>query len=569
MEYFYISRFTIKTPIKQHVYPKIDTMNFEEEANNLKEKYNAMLKQYKKHEKRKKEGGQLDSEFYTRDEELNHRISIFFKEYGKFIRTRKNSMGTFSVDDYVSYNKLNLMKMDGIYKDSISSTKKSFTVDEVFKDDDRQGYFKQGRHIQGGFYQAGNMDVRQGSLDNMQGGLDSKLGFLQGSLENRGFPIGGSPLDNKHGFMENKNLFPSSLDSKGSYNISKNGLNPMMDQKGSFTSPSTFNQPSFFIGDRVPVINMGDRNPGLSLGRMKMGNHSPTNLNYPLNNNIMNYSSRSKIEERSPNIHYNNSPTNINYNKSPTNINYNKSPNFNQSPNFNKPSIGLNYNYSTLNNINSSSNYINQNKMINTRKMESPSFMKNMNPNIMYNMSNKYYNTRINSSYTRQNTQFIQNTYMHNSSFMQGRPGYMHPIKNEGFGMETPQNHPTSFYDKYVKNQISINDFIKSKKIKTDHTEVKPIILNKCIVANKKVDILYKEKDTMNLSDDPDRKIIEDLLINKPVDQKTKDLLYEICDNFVEHVVLSVGELTREKKKIEKKDLEFIFKMEFGMETPE
>jgi histone H3/H4 len=80
----------------------------EEEASKVRDRFNFLVKQYKKYEKKKISGSEA---FIVEREEIKKMLSLFFKEYGGFIRTRKNSFGTFDYDSYL----LHLRKEEGHY----------------------------------------------------------------------------------------------------------------------------------------------------------------------------------------------------------------------------------------------------------------------------------------------------------------------------------------------------------------------------------------------------------------------------------------------------------------------
>ncbi|KAF9762877.1 hypothetical protein NGRA_1702 [Nosema granulosis] len=86
-------------------------MSIEERAANLRDKFNYLVKQYKKTERKKNAG----KETVLENEDVKNELALFFKEYGKFIKARKNSFGTFDYEGYIVY--LRKIEMSGYRRD--------------------------------------------------------------------------------------------------------------------------------------------------------------------------------------------------------------------------------------------------------------------------------------------------------------------------------------------------------------------------------------------------------------------------------------------------------------------
>lgn len=77
-------------------------MRIEERAAILRDKFNYLVKQYKKIEKKKSSGKESARK---EGEEIKNELALFFKEYGSFIRARKNSFGTFDIESYILHHR--------------------------------------------------------------------------------------------------------------------------------------------------------------------------------------------------------------------------------------------------------------------------------------------------------------------------------------------------------------------------------------------------------------------------------------------------------------------------------
>lgn len=76
-------------------------MNFFEEGERLKAIFDDLVKQHKKSKRKVVDNKNVSKEMLQEYEENRMRLTHFFKMHSKFIRSRKNSVGIFSIDDFV------------------------------------------------------------------------------------------------------------------------------------------------------------------------------------------------------------------------------------------------------------------------------------------------------------------------------------------------------------------------------------------------------------------------------------------------------------------------------------
>lgn len=78
-------------------------MNYFQEGERRKAVFDSLVKEHKKTKKRIAESQSEDRDAVDRCEEIRTRIMKFFEENHNFIRPRKNSLGVFSVEDFVKF----------------------------------------------------------------------------------------------------------------------------------------------------------------------------------------------------------------------------------------------------------------------------------------------------------------------------------------------------------------------------------------------------------------------------------------------------------------------------------
>ncbi|AFN83897.1 transcription initiation factor TFIID subunit [Encephalitozoon romaleae SJ-2008] len=76
-------------------------MNFFEEGERLKAIFDGLVKQHKKSKRKVVDNKNVSKEILQEYEENRLKLTYFFRMHSKFIRSRKNSVGIFSIDDFV------------------------------------------------------------------------------------------------------------------------------------------------------------------------------------------------------------------------------------------------------------------------------------------------------------------------------------------------------------------------------------------------------------------------------------------------------------------------------------
>ncbi|WUR04138.1 putative transcription initiation factor TFIID subunit TAF12 [Vairimorpha necatrix] len=603
-------------------------MSFEDEANILKNKFNNLVKLYKKHEKIKKDKNISDPDFFTKDNELNNSISLFFQEYGKFIKPRKNGLGIFNSEDFISYKMISQIKSarDGVFSRQ-EVERKAFTVGEIFENkDDEPEYFNETKPILndqkpiynetkplfkedipyiGGIYSSRSPghSMRINNLKDKSPGIYNgrfigtnqppKMNYSMNMPYNQSYSYkhiiqprpsinyesnktvpsmsGKSPTYSRGGnksptYMRANKTSPSYNKPSVSPTFNRPNVSPTFNRPNVYSRPDvapssfnkqnvspTFNRPNVSPTFSRPIVSPTFNRPNVSPTFDRPNIYSRQNIpsSYMRENNLNSFD-RPPAFDRSPAFDgYNRTNESNIYNRpnipssymrsnvSPSFNRPNVSPSFNRpnvSPSFNRPNIPPAYmrpNISPENTYkpNSYSSNLSFTSMKNIQTLSNPSKFRNVQSPILIS------NTKRTGQYSRQ-TQIPYSI----------RPG----IGSSEYHMLDTNSNTSTFYDKYVQNQISINDIIKSKKAK--NTESKPVILNSCTVSNKKVDTYVTKKTTL-----------QDLT-NKKIENEAEELLYEICDNFMEHIIVASGEYARENKRLNKEDIKFIMRMEFGLE---
>ena len=482
-------------------------MTFEKEAYDLKEQFNNLIKLYKKHEKKKAERMQLSSDFYAQDEELKRKISLFYMEYRNFIKPRKNSLGTFKVDDYIAYKRMCKLEdknlSDTTYKNNFSSDS---THSKVMSDDiNTMGSLYHQKLYNNSYYRntfSENPNLYSKDQRQVSGPFINTKDIYR-------------PVEQSN--FNTQSMYPHDMQ------FSRNSMFSVIQNKipeQSFISHSKFNNRRI-VNDKFDQPFSGNFNQAMSYKIQQPHVYPVNTFQKPIQHDTKT-SFSSDIKSSSYSVESIKSPPNLGMHRS-----------------FKTPMFNSNYPFSSKNIV--SPSHINNPNIVRSPNLQSKS------PNMIYD-SKQPTVTRL--SYPRQTMPMMQTTgfYHQNSSDF---------VSNNSHMSTTHRPLSSTFYDKYVQNQVSINDIFQSKKAKTP--EAKPIILNKCTLTNKKIDVLHSPAKFI------EHKTIEKLT-DKELSVEARNLLYEICDNFVEHIIVSTGNLADNNNKCDKDDLKMVLKMEFGIE---
>ncbi|EQB60740.1 transcription initiation factor tfiid subunit taf12 [Vairimorpha apis BRL 01] len=634
-------------------------MNYEHEGQKIKEQFNMLIKQYKKHEKRKSETHHLDPEFQLKDEQLNAEISLFYKKYGNFIRKRKNSIGVFSVEDFVAYYKSNDLN-------NLTNEKKNNNFVYINHDNlstqNLQNNYRQfdtqstSGNILNISHNAIDENIKSGKIEKNERLHNSQFDKSDEILKNNySYDIKTSDnkiIDNsikiehtkkfsndeiftekqvfskKDIFDDNKSTFDYapikyqkleeySEDTSNEFKFNNNIKNPsiinndkdsfvfsneinnnsLSSFRGNFNSSADINKNNFF--NTVNNTNLGFLNSYKSVKDPRIQNPiSPYNYSHIVNNNIR-YTNKTNIPNQyTTQRKYTHMPTTY---TTPLEI-------FRPSNKFSISHSNVNSKFRTINGTYENFNQINLNKQTHQQYLPlrpnfSPNsipqrnnFMESRSPvNNYLNISSNIPSNMINSGYNKNH--IYNHTISGRHLNLSHKPSLKFPnnsiYRKENFSHNirkpllnnqhiSPQFYPHNqrnispneqfiIYDKYIGSGLSMDEVIKDKRVKIN-TPKSPSINNKFIALNNNVEKFNNYCGDVNQEFEYLETYLKEVgNEDDKLDMEAKDLLYSICDNFIEHTLVMTNLMIRNmgKRNFNKEDIKTIFKIEYGIEFPE